>query len=274
MSEKTPTSVPGSEVTDYVNVDYYRDGDELNGEVTSRHAYGIDSEGKKIHVAVDDMLQDRGYEPEAYKDYLAEPLHKEAVTELGRLAFDRQTAVDLARDGLKFAKHGYSRKERKEAEAKEEAKKELEIKAARQASGQIPTTSVEGMINNFKQNMVFRREMKRATGDARVFAKLEIRNREQAAHARLEDFSEAYKEARHQKLRTRNEQLRARFHPNGRTKFSFLPRFQDPGSRVRTGRSGEIMAASELDQVTPSELAMLKKFSPGLHDKHMSRHTK
>lgn len=274
MSEKTPVSNPDSEVTNYVNVDYHRDGDKLNGEVVSHHVYGVDSEGKRTHVAADDMLLDRGYAPEAYGDYLAEPLHQEAISELGRLAFDRQVAVDLAKEGLKFAKHGYSRKERKEAVAIEEAKKELEIKVARQASGQIPSTPVDGVISRFKQDRVVKREMKRASGDARAFAKLEVRNREQAAHARLEDFSEAYKDARHQKLRTRNDQLRARFHPNGRSKFSFLPRFNDPGPRVRTGRNGERAAASVLDQVTPSELAMLRNLSPGLHDKHVSRHKK
>jgi hypothetical protein len=80
--------------------------------------------------------------------------------------------------------------------------------------------------------MVYRREMKRAVGDAKAFAKLMIKSREQAARERVEDFREAYKDARHERKRARIAQLVERLYPDGkRSKFDVLPMLRDPGPR-------------------------------------------
>lgn len=125
---------------------------------------------------------------------------KKAISGRERELWDRRVDVQRAKEGLKFAKHGYSRKEKKQAEATEAMLIESKLKAERQASGRIPARPVIGRINNMRQNRVFRREMKNAVADSKELAKHEIKMREQDARLRREAFAEAYKQAREKRF--------------------------------------------------------------------------
>lgn len=120
-----------------------------------------------------------------------------------RNLWDRNIVVEQAKADLKFAKRGYSRKVRKEEVAQEAARQELKIKAEREVTGQIPIVEVKGNINKIKQNIAYRREMKRAVADAKYFAEHVVTKREQDASARLYESRQAYKDAKDERFRAR-----------------------------------------------------------------------
>lgn len=165
---------------------------------------------------------------------LEEP--KKAITDSERALWDQNVKVEKAKEAFKFAKHGYSRKERKEAVSEEAARLELKIKAERQASGQIPTLlpiggniKLDRAINKLERKIVMKREMKRAVGDAKAFAKNTVKEREQAASIRLYETRQAYKDIKHQNSEARFQagqtRLNSKFNSDGSRKYyGLMPR--------------------------------------------------
>lgn len=154
-------------------------------------------------------------------------------------ALDKRGAyVEKTKTDLRFAKKGYSRATRKEIVKEEAQRLEAQIVKEREETGRINKTpkplrkrskifgnmgiTLEQKHNNHK----YSREVKKARGDAKAFAELAIRQREQSANKNLKDYELAHQEARARKAQTQSALLRSKFHLDG-NRTNFISTYRD-----------------------------------------------
>ncbi len=157
---------------------------------------------------------------------------------LKRALDSRRAYADKTKADLKFAKKGYSRSVRKELIKDEAQRLEAQIVKEREATGRINKTpkplqkrsklfgNIGIALEQKHNNRKYMRELDRARGDAKAFAKLSIRQREQSANKNLKDFELAHQEAKARKAQTQSALLRSKFHLDG-NRTNFISTYRD-----------------------------------------------
>ncbi len=127
--------------------------------------------------------------------------------------------------------------EAKEIIAKDALIKELELKQQRQASGQIPVLPAEGIGNKIKQNMIYRREMKRAESDAEAIAKFERKLKRSGKTTTYQPTDESRTEARTQlELETKRQADRQEAYKTPRERMKLATERTKHVSRISAER--------------------------------------